>query len=227
MDRWAVAASLALHVAVIATGLPARPPLTPAAPEPGVELVLVAAEPPAPPAAEPPPAPSPPPDPAPATPPAAEVAAAEPPPAAPAPIEAPKPPVRAAPKPAARPAAPLRPSDGAPGPASAAAPAAPPALAAPATATPDWRAALLAWVQAHKEYPPRARLRGIEGVVTVRVTVTRDGHVTAATIEATSGAISLDEAVLRLFDNATLPAFPPAMPQPVYSETLRVGFALQ
>jgi protein TonB len=91
----------------------------------------------------------------------------------------------------------------------------------------DWRAALAAWVQAHKDYPRSARLRGIEGVVVVRFTVARDGRVTSVEVEGSSGARVLDEAVRRLLEGAQLPPFPPAMAQPAQTEVMRVAFALQ
>jgi protein TonB len=91
----------------------------------------------------------------------------------------------------------------------------------------DWRAALAAWVQAHKDYPRSARLRGIEGVVVVRFTVARDGRVTSVEVEGSSGALVLDEAVRRLLEGAQVPPFPLAMAQPAQTEVMRVAFALR
>ena len=107
-----------------------------------------------------------------------------------------------------------------------------PALAAPPGPDPvevaaDWRAALVAWVQAHKSYPRAAQLRGIEGVVAVRVTVDPSGQVRDVTIEESSGSELLDGVVRRMFEGAQVPPFPPGMARAARTEPLRVGFALQ
>lgn len=90
-----------------------------------------------------------------------------------------------------------------------------------------WRAALLAWVQAHKEYPRAARLRGVEGIVGVRVTVAADGRVAAVVVEGSSGSELLDGAVRRMLEGAQVPPFPPGMAPGAREEALRVGFSLQ
>lgn len=90
-----------------------------------------------------------------------------------------------------------------------------------------WRAALLAWVQAHKEYPRAARLRGVEGIVGVRVTVAADGRVGAVVVEGSSGSELLDGAVRRMLEGAQVPPFPPGMAPGAREEALRVGFSLQ
>ncbi len=193
-----------------------------------VELVMAPPEP-APPADPPPaPVPAPPPSPSPSP-------APEPPPPPPVAIEAlapevpppvvttspapprPTPPRQAAPRPRAAPAeaAPAAPSLPAPAPVIARNPEA------------EWRAALADWVQAHKTYPPSARLRGIEGTVTVRFTVAQTGAVTEVAITGPSGALALDEAVRRMLEGATVPAFTEGMPPTPRSETIRVGFKLQ
>lgn len=209
----AVAASVVLHVAVLAAmALPPRA-LAPPSAMFAVELVLPAPE-----VVSPAAEFTPQPEPAPAQ------ADPAPPPLAltlpPASIPAPPPPRRAAPRPAA-PAGVAPASPATPGPSLAA----PQPTSAQSLAT--WRAALAAWVEANKRYPNAARLRGLEGTVTIRFTVDPSGRVTEAAIAASAGAAILDEAVLRLLIGAQLPPFPPDMAQTARSETLRVAFALR
>ena len=97
----------------------------------------------------------------------------------------------------------------------------------PAQSLATWRAALAAWVEANKRYPNAARLRGLEGTVTIRFTVEPSGRVTGATIETSAGAALLDDTIHHLLLGAQLPPFPPDIPQTSRSETLRVAFALR
>ena len=224
-----MAVSLLLHgvatAALIDTARRAVPPSSQAA-DLEVTIVVDAAPPPAePPPAEPPTAAPP----AESAPPRPEPPAATPPPdtVAPAIVEA-RPPSPAAAPPPPRPTAPRRPSPAATGtaPAAAITVPAPPTAAAPPPSLDDWRGAVLDWVRAHKLYPRAARLRGIEGVVAVRVTVEPGGRVLALAIETSSGSELLDSAVRQMFDGAVLPPFHPAVPETVRTLPLRVGFAL-
>ncbi|MCX7384863.1 MAG: energy transducer TonB [Alphaproteobacteria bacterium] len=145
------------------------------------------------------------------------------PPAIALPLATPLPAPAAAPLPA-----PPRPSAARPRATTAeAAPVAPPAPSVSRDPEAEWRSALVEWVQAHKSYPQSARLRGIEGTVTVRFTVARTGAVTDVAITGPSGALALDEAVRRMLEGAMVPPFAEGMAPAARSETVRVGFKLQ
>ncbi len=59
--------------------------------------------------------------------------------------------------------------------------------AAASEAALGWRAALAAWLRAHKTYPEAARRGGEEGRVVVRFTVARDGQVLDVQLASSSG----------------------------------------
>ena len=63
-----------------------------------------------------------------------------------------------------------------------------------------------AWLAAHRKYPSAALRRAEQGVVTVRFTVSRDGHVGDVAVVAGSGHAELDAAALTLLRGASVPA---------------------
>ena len=68
---------------------------------------------------------------------------------------------------------------------------------------------LQAWLEKHKRYPRRARLRGEQGVVLLRFVVTRRGEVSAFGIEKSSGHSRLDEEARKMIQRAQpLPKMP-------------------
>jgi protein TonB len=76
----------------------------------------------------------------------------------------------------------------------------------------DYLARLRAWLERHKEYPRRARLRRLEGVVTLRLVIEASGRVLNAELAGGSGHASLDEAGLAMVARAQpLPAMPDSM----------------
>ena len=197
----ALAMAVSLHAAVVALLILWAPTLLPDAAPIVVSLEFVA------PVEALPPEPEP-------------MAAVEPPPPEPAPtIPPPEPPPRQAdlPKPKPKPAppspAPPRPVETAvapPTPSVAPAPAVP-TPPAPRAGTPDpsYAAILLRWLERFRDYPRHARLRGIEGTVTLSLTLARSGSVIAAKIHATSGHAILDDAALAMARNADpFPPFP-------------------
>jgi protein TonB len=143
----------------------------------------------------------------------------------------PKPPPKAPPKPVDHPpqAEPQRPP-----PPAAPAVTAPPA---PATAPPavnsgaaraSWQAQLVGWLQRYKRYPRLAQEQHQEGVVYLRFTMDRGGHVLAAQIDKGSGFSLLDEEVSALIQRAQpLPALPPEVPGAQIKLTLPVEFSLR
>ena len=141
---------------------------------------------------------------------------AEPP--APAPFAWPSPaPARPAPRPTTRAApAPAAPAD------------APIASAPPADASAlsDWQAALLAWIERNRRYPPSARLHHEEGVVVLRFALDPGGRVLHAEILAGSGSPALDAAALVLLRDAILPAPPPGLPAAARVVTAPIRYRL-
>lgn len=158
-------------------------------------------------------------------PPPAEQPFIEPPPPAPAERPAPKPTkrLRIAPAPADRlkhredvPPPPSRDVGGEPVSASGAlaSPSAPSANGeAVRLARTSYSAELLSLLNKHKEYPPVARRRGLEGTVLVRIDLLRDGSLHGYRVEKSSGFDILDESATTLVAKATpYPPLPESIP---------------
>jgi protein TonB len=80
---------------------------------------------------------------------------------------------------------------------------------APHGAGRDYSSKLRSWLEAHKTYPRRARMRHEEGIVQVRFVLDRQGHVLDGGIARTSGHPSLDAEVLAMLARADpFPAAP-------------------
>lgn len=78
----------------------------------------------------------------------------------------------------------------------------------------DYAALVLAWLEKHKEYPPRARMRREEGIVVLYFVIDRQGGVLESRVEESSGRALLDRAALDMLERASpLPALPEDMPQ--------------
>jgi protein TonB len=83
---------------------------------------------------------------------------------------------------------------------------------------------LLRHLERHKRYPAEAQRRRQEGVVHVRFTLARDGHVLAARIERPTGVACLDQEGLDLLQRAQpLPPFPADQP----GESLELAVPVQ
>jgi TonB family protein len=67
----------------------------------------------------------------------------------------------------------------------------------------------------------------VEGHLTARVTIDRSGRVLEAAIVGHSNSALLDDGVLALLRQATLPALPPDMPEPRITITVNVRYSLQ
>lgn len=202
---WSLAAALALHLAAVAALATAPPRRLPPAMEPAaVDLMAAPA-----PAAEPP----------------GEMplaGAADLQEATPGPVLWPQP---APSPPAPSRAAPAQRQAGAPAPAAAVPPVPGPPTASQQDIT-DWQAALSAWVERHRRYPPAARFRQEEGVVRVRFELDPAGTVRHVALEAPSGSPTLDAAALALLSGATLPAPPPGMDPARRSVSLPIRYRL-
>jgi len=76
-------------------------------------------------------------------------------------------------------------------------------------ASPDYMARLRAWLEKHKRYPRRARLRRQEGTAMLSFVVDREGRVVEYSIRESSGHRILDEEVAAMIERAQpLPGFP-------------------
>lgn len=151
------------------------------------------------------------------------------PPPEPAPvIQTPPPPPpkpRVAPRPVARPTPPpAAPAPAAEAPPPAAPPAQPAAQATPLPA--DWERSLSAWLTRHRVYPDAARRRGIEGKVTLRLTIDHSGRVTDVAVVHSAGAEVLDTAAQDMVRNASLPPFPAEVTQDRVVVTVQIRYAL-
>ena len=122
-----------------------------------------------------------------------------------------------------------------PPPAQVAAASGPPAQAAPAQrqgtrdgldidgrngAGADYASRLRAWLEAHKTYPKRARMRREEGVVHVHFAVDRDGRLLRGDVVTSSGFASLDAEAMAMLDRSN--PFPGA-PHSVRGERIEVS----
>ncbi len=98
--------------------------------------------------------------------------------------------------------------------------------AVPAAVDGAWQASVADWLARRQTYPEEARRQGEEGLVRVRFTVDRTGHVIEAEIVGRSGSERLDAAAIVLLRTATLPAFPPKMPQARITITTSIRYTL-
>jgi periplasmic protein TonB len=192
-----------------------------------------------PPSVEPPP-----PEPQPAPQPDEPLAAIEPPPPAPVtpapPVEPPphKPVVKPPPKPVVRhleqpqPTTAFAPAQPAPAPAQvdpqqtalAATPV--PAPVPSPVVSPGYLGLLSAWLESHKRYPDSAREHGEEGRAVLHFDVDRSGRVLDFAVVKSSGYPDLDAAIEDMMRGATLPAFPPSMPQSRIPVSVTIRFSL-
>ncbi|MCP5143517.1 MAG: energy transducer TonB [Gammaproteobacteria bacterium] len=85
-------------------------------------------------------------------------------------------------------------------------------------------ATLAAWIDKHKRYPGELKKQHIQGVVTVRFTVRRDGSLLRNEVDRSSGYAQLDEAAL-----ATLRACDPfpAFPRQIDRDELNIAVPIE
>lgn len=95
-------------------------------------------------------------------------------------------------------------------------------------ASADYRAALVAWLERHKNYPQRARMRRQEGTVLLRFTLNRQGRVLAHRIERGSGHTVLDTEVTAMIERAQpLPPIPADISRNSLEFVVPIQFALR
>lgn len=90
---------------------------------------------------------------------------------------------------------------------------------APNGASLDYASRLRAWLEAHKTYPKRARMRREEGVVHVQFAVDREGRLLRGNVVHSSGFASLDAEAMAMLDRSN--PFPGA-PHTVRGERIEV-----
>lgn len=88
--------------------------------------------------------------------------------------------------------------------------------------------ALMAWLAKHRVYPTEARKEKLEGVVQVRFSVDRDGHLLAANVQRSAGSALLDAAALAVLERADpMPPFPKSLDRQRLTVSLPIDFSLQ
>ncbi|WP_332766490.1 energy transducer TonB [Phenylobacterium sp.] len=101
-------------------------------------------------------------------------------------------------------------------------------LDAPRGESLNYAAQLRAWLEAHKTYPKRARMRREEGIVEVAFAVDRQGRLLTGDVVRSSGHASLDAEAMAMLDRSN--PFPGA-PHSVRGERIEVStpveFSLQ
>ena len=90
-----------------------------------------------------------------------------------------------------------------------------------------WQAALSAWVEQNRRYPPLARFRQEEGVVQVRFELDPGGRVLRVDVKRESGSAALDAAAVALRAGAVLPAPPRELAAAQRVVTLPIRYRLQ
>lgn len=91
----------------------------------------------------------------------------------------------------------------------------------------DYFAEVQDWLERHKRYPRRAKLRQLQGVALLRFVVMRDGSITNFAVEESSGHSLLDAEVLKLVVRAQpLPSIPKSMLRPEIELFVPIVFSL-
>ncbi|MGH7034762.1 MAG: energy transducer TonB family protein [Stellaceae bacterium] len=110
----------------------------------------------------------------------------------------------------------------------AAAPLPPQTAPQPSNAMPSFRDRLAAYLARYKRYPHAAQVRGEQGVVLVAFVLDRQGGVSGAHIEHSSGHSLLDEEVLSLLQRAApLPPIPLEIAGARLDITVPIAFTLR
>lgn len=92
----------------------------------------------------------------------------------------------------------------------------------------DYLALVQAWLERHKEYPRRAQLRRIEGQVTVRFVMDREGNLLSFKLERGSGFEILDNEAKAMVQRASpFPPLPAEMQQAQLELVVPVSFFLR
>ncbi|WP_170113159.1 energy transducer TonB [Ahniella affigens] len=118
-------------------------------------------------------------------------------------------------------------------PVASAPPATPEPVEAPLTASgkraqSKYLRELMAWLAKHRVYPTEARKEKAEGIVQVRFSLDREGHLLAASVQRSAGFSVLDQAALDVLRRAApMPAFPKGLDRQKMTVSLPIDFSLQ
>ncbi len=83
------------------------------------------------------------------------------------------------------------------------------------------------WLEKHKIYPRRSRMKGLEGEVTLTITFTREGQITSQKLITSSGHDILDKAAMDTLKAASpLPSMPPSLRGNTMTLNVPFGFFL-
>lgn len=89
-------------------------------------------------------------------------------------------------------------------------------------------AAVRAAIEREKSYPRRARMRGVEGLLALQVTISRDGRLLGAGIARSSGEAMLDDAALDAARSVgRYPSAPGDLPGAEFSFVIPIAFQLR
>ena len=92
----------------------------------------------------------------------------------------------------------------------------------------SYPATLAAWLEHHKRYPERARMRRHQGTATIRFRLDARGTVLSYDLVGSSGHSLLDEEVVSLIRRAQpMPPFPDGIGQPTLEFIVPIAFALR
>lgn len=92
----------------------------------------------------------------------------------------------------------------------------------------DYKALLMAWLEKHKEYPRRAKLRRQEGTAYLSFVIDRDGRLLECRLDKSSGYKLLDEEVTAMIERASpLPPVPGDPADARFTYTVPVNFNLR
>jgi protein TonB len=137
---------------------------------------------------------------------------------------APAPPVEALPPPTPENPEPPAPTPVPPAPATTA----PPRAHASQAAITSWHSRIAAQIERHKAYPRGARARGETGIVQLRFSIDREGHIVTSEIARSSGHASLDQETLATLQRAEpFPAPPVDLAGDTFGFTVPVTFDIK